>query len=512
VNNKKNKDEMMERAFEDAEAKTSGGGGRGIHTTNSDEPDEELTVDELDNQPRQNFVTGVPADEFDDEERPSKEKKSKMILIASTAFAVIVVFLIALFFILRGKSTTDTALVKDNSLKFGVNSNVSATDSPDYQDDYKNRYGDNSGNSPLGNVNTTISPGAGDFGAVGNNITAPPSPLNNNGGIYQPGQIQTVSPPPLPPPTSNAGVPESGNASTKSKNRFTPDKNTEIVALADNQNRDQSTGTGGGSGGRNDQVSLYFYDRPDLAAGDTGRLTKIDVADSQAETSSSPTARPGFGTVLPVKVLGRLHTLGSNGLARMELTRTIEGAWGTIPRGTMFVGRVSGGQGNRLFVSLLGYIDSRLNRLVMLGGDLQGKDGALGIQGDVKRVGSRWNKVFGELFSTAKSIGSAYLLGRGGGTTVNTGQLSQLPNALENKDATSFVLVPAASEGYIVINDLPPAIESDERLAGTKQQLSDEEILRMLQTNSPQDIERIIPSLSPRGQQIARRAFENKQR
>lgn len=479
-----------------------------ISMGDSDLIEDEFTDEETDSQPRRNYVTEIPEDEleFERREKTTEGKSNVKKTIALTSITVVVIFCIALFFILRGKNKPETAVVKDNSLKVGVNSNASVQPT-DFQTDLANRYGEaNTSQGANSNTFTTN-----EFGTVGNSLTAPPPNLSNNG-IFQPGATQPLPPPPIPPNNggSNGSLTNGGgNGATSVRNsvppettRIIPDNNTEVVELPKNQERNS---TGNNGGGRNDQVSLFFYEKgEDLADG--GRIQKIDVE------RRSATARPGFGTVLPIRIMGRLHTLGTGGLARMELTRAVQGAWGVLPRGTMFVGRVAGGEGKRLFVSLLGYIDSESLRLVTLGGDLQGTDGALGVEGEVKQVGSRWSRVFGDLFTSAKEIGSSYLLGRrgGNGTVINNGQVSRIPDALGGNNSARFVLVPAGSEGYIVINDLPPSAESDERLAVNKQNLTDDEILKLIQTQSPGDIERVIPSLSPKGQQIARGLLDKK--
>lgn len=475
-----------------------------IHITNSDADDQDSKETDSDRRPVKNLVTGVPESELEFERSSSGSRKTApKLLIAATVASVVIIFAVAMFFILKGKNDyKETANVKDNSLKTGVNSNGS--EMTDFGNDYAKRYGDNSNTSasPETNTNANANPPP-VYGTVGNNMTAAPSPPlgNNTGGIYQPAQI---NPPPVVPPqnsgpgggSSNGGSPSGSNPKTEVVPRINPDRTTEVVELP--ANRFQSTSGSGGTS-RNDQVSLFFYEPPTTATGG-GRVQPI-------EQENNVVPRPAFGTLLPVKILGRLHTLGTGGLARLELTRTVRGSWGELPRGTLLVGRVSGSESNRLFVSLLGYIDSRSNRLVTIGGDLQGKDGALGAEGEIKRIGSRWRKVFGELFGAAKEIGTAYLLGRtggGGGTVINNGQLTKIPNSLDDKTAAKFVLVPAGAEGYIVINDLPPAVESDERLAGTTNDLTDEEILKMIRTDAPSEVERIIPGLSPRGRQIAR--------
>lgn len=446
-------------------------------------------------QPKQNFVTGnlMDDEDFEKDALKTKDKKGKAIyVIGGAILLVLFAFAAMVFIITRGTSKPqETATIKDNTGKKGVNANMDADSADDYLADYQKRYGTNTDSA---NINGTVptNPNANSNPNMG--IAGFNPPVGTNGDIVAP-------PPPLPNGSGNPNAiknSSSGGNSAPSRpvEAPTPNRNIEVVEAPIKDASYQNN-----SGGRNDQVSLFFYDRD---GENNGRMTKI-------EYDKSAPVKPSFGTVLPVRLLGRMHTLGTNALARMELTRDVQGSWGTIPQGTMFVGRVSGGQANRLFVSLIGYIDSNTNRLVTLGGDLQGDDGALGMKGDVKRLGSRWTKAFAEVFSTAKQVGSAYLLGRsGGGTVINNGATERLPDALENKDATRYVVIEAGSQGYIVMNELPPAIESDERFGTTVKPLTDEEIQKMIQMNSPAEIERLIPQLSPSGKQIARRALDSK--
>lgn len=436
-------------------------------------------------EPRQNFVTGVPFDDELAEQIPSSSRKSGLgLTIGLTASVLVAALAIVSFFIYRGISRGDETVVKDNSAKMSVNSNVSTSGAvPNFQEDYQTRYGSNT-NSSVQNQDQASSTASNNvpvqnginYGSVGN-ITAPPPADYVAGDASR----QTSS--------NTSGSVSSGPAPTKVS------RDTSIVENAKSANASYRDG----SFGRNEQSSLFFYEKD---SDGNGSYSKV-------EYESRSAAKPDFGTVLPVRILGRIHTLGTNGLARMELTRTVEGRWGTIPRGTMFVGRVSGGEANRIFVSLIGYIDQRTNRMVTLGGDLQGTDGALGMEGSVKKLGSRWKKVFGEILSTAKQVGSAYLLGRSGGsgTVINNGQLERIPNALEAKDLTRYTVVMAGSIGYVIINDLPPAIESDDRYASAKKKLSDDEIYDLIQKSSPGEIEKMIPDLSAEGRTAAREAI-----
>lgn len=445
---------------------------------------------------RQNFVTSVPVEE---EIEPSSKKKSLMPIFIFLG-VVLGAAAIALFFIFRGKPE-NTTVVKDNSSKIGVNANVNNSNGIDFQSDYQKRYGSNANSNPIvSNSNTEIANPQ--YGNVGSNITAPPPVYT--GQIYQPLQSNTNNSQVVDPvkKTIPGGSGEAAAEKTRQTTRVKAGRETEIVEVSKNSNGVEYRNA---AMGRNDQGSLYFYDRP------TEKTEKPSANKnySKIEIAANAPVKPNFGTVLPVRILGSLHTLGTNGLARMELTRTVEGSWGYLPSGTLFVGRVSGGEADRLFVSLIGYLNDD-NRLVPLGGDLQGIDGALGLKGQSKSLGSRWSKIFGELLSTAKNVGSAYLLGRNGGsgTIVNTGQLENLPERVINSGTNRYVVIPAGANGYVVINELPPAIQPNEKFNKAKD-LSDEELLKLIQTNSNQEIQKMMPDLSNEGRTIAKRAMEN---
>lgn len=507
-----------------------------IHETFPDEAAEAVAPNEFDSnpiksedsefagfsEPKKNLVTETPPidrEEDKDAEKSEnpKNKKSALLLFGLFAGVVLIGILVVVFFIARGNSK-ETAVVKDNSAKYGINTASSSSgDQPDFQSDYNKRYGIDSNSANNSPPNSAPAANSSVPSLMTNNppgMTAPPS-FNPTASIFQTTPTPTPAPTPAATPSNPASsgpsagggqmFSSSGRANNGGESSSAPSRVNENVRFADDP--DGRAAANYRQGGRNEQVSLYFYDPATQSAGGGGS------GYSRLQLENDAPVKPDFGTLLPVRMLGRIHTLGTNGFARMELTRTVQGNWGTIPGGTLFVGRVSGGEGNRVFVSLVGYIDARSGRLVTLGGDVQGTDGALGMKGDVKKLGSRWTKVFAETLSAAKEIGSAYLLGRNGGsgTVVNTGQLDRLPDALENKDAQKYTLVQAGSLGYIFINDLPPAVESDEKLASNPAgNVPDDELLRMIQKSTEQDIQKMIPNLSPKGQLIARQAIETK--
>lgn len=245
----------------------------------------------------------------------------------------------------------------------------------------------------------------------------------------------------------------------------------------------------------------------------------------------APLYKPPFGAVLPVRLLGSLHTLQSGGLARLELTRTVEGNNWRLARGTIFVGRVQGGADKRLFVSVIGYIEPRSNSLIEISGDTLGRDGAIGFEGEKKQLHSRWKKVFSEAISKATQLGSAYLLGRNGGSgsVINTGNLGSMIDqanpysAASQAGSTSFVVVSAGANGYIMINNLPPSKDIATAPFKTSSdgdvlqavpvtppagQITDDELLRILTNGSPEDIRRAFPRMSPEWQNIAKQTLQ----
>src|SRR5436305_7623405 len=93
-------------------------------------------------------------------------------------------------------------------------------------------------------------------------------------------------------------------------------------------------------------------------------------------------ARPAFGSLLPVRTLGSIYTLRAGSLIRMELTRDVSGQGWKLERRTIVVGTLRGGEADRAFVSIIGYIDPSSGRLVKFGGSLLGADAGEGIKGE----------------------------------------------------------------------------------------------------------------------------------
>jgi len=75
---------------------------------------------------------------------------------------------------------------------------------------------------------------------------------------------------------------------------------------------------------------------------------------------------PPFGTMLPVRAQGVIFTLRNNSYARLELTRNAQGPGWSLAKGTILIGRVSGSEYDRAFITVNGYLDPRENKLVKM--------------------------------------------------------------------------------------------------------------------------------------------------
>src|SRR5262249_39086973 len=117
---------------------------------------------------------------------------------------------------------------------------------------------------------------------------------------------------------------------------------------------------------------------------------------------------PPFGAMLPIRTIGALYLLRP-GLARFELVRDVRGHGWQIRKGTTLIGQRQGGEYDRAYVSLLGFIDPESKRFVKTPGEVLGADGAPGLQGKRRQVNSRWARVLGRVATGAVSVGQAAL-------------------------------------------------------------------------------------------------------
>ncbi len=227
----------------------------------------------------------------------------------------------------------------------------------------------------------------------------------------------------------------------------------------------------------------------------------------------TPVAKPTFGTMLPVRLLGTLLTLGGQNLVRCEITRDVQGKGWKLARGTQMVGEIREGIGDRVFIRITGYIDSSLNKLIPIKCDVLGADGASGLPAERKRLNSRLAYFFGRFFDATIQLGQA-ALSRGNNVVIPTGQdLSVLTGVNPNGgvNAQTYLKINANTQGYALVVDIPGQLESSEPAAsdfdiplpGTPLNAgtplaSPQEMALIQGAQSESELRAILPQLNPR--------------
>ncbi len=279
--------------------------------------------------------------------------------------------------------------------------------------------------------------------------------------------------------------------------------------------------------GRNNERSVRIAEDVKLATDVRGRAGVREGSADEVRKDPSGIALPSFGSMLPVKSLGVLYTLRSGGLVRLELTRDVKGKGWSMARGTVLVGALRGAEYDRAFVSLVGFIDSESGRFVKITGDLLGSDGGVGIRGKKRKMSSGWARALSRLGEAglniagtlAGSVGRRPIvisdaLGSYGGRVTK-----ELDGALIGRDGNSFVEVAAGSSGYIMITELPEAIQGVDALAKLSGRdveersdadqprrttgISERELAELIQSGDPERIKAAFSRMTPEMRRVA---------
>jgi hypothetical protein len=268
---------------------------------------------------------------------------------------------------------------------------------------------------------------------------------------------------------------------------------------------------------RSSETSLYVNARDDeqphsaRLSSEPPNAPSVRSKDAQTETT---VVLPSFGSMLPVRTIGGLYTLRSGALARLELTRDMVGSGWSMKRGTILVGTTKGGEYDRAYVSLVGFIDTQSGKLVKLGGDVLGGDGAAGLKGTSRQVDSRWTRVLSQVGNAALTLTGAFLGGRGNGTVIIpdaarsplinpvSGELDGvLGSQLDPNRRTGFVEVAAGTPGYVMVTNLPKAIQGTDANAELNNQtvagLTDVDAIRPATGMSEREFAELIANGSP---------------
>jgi hypothetical protein len=222
---------------------------------------------------------------------------------------------------------------------------------------------------------------------------------------------------------------------------------------------------------------------------------------------------PPFGAMLPIRTMGALYTLRP-GLARFELMRDVSGQGWQMRKGTTLIGQQQGGEYDRAYISLVGFIDPESKRFVKAPGEVLGADGAPGLQGKRRQVSNRWARVLGRVATGAVSLGQA-ALARGNSTTV------VLPGAVAPELTPSvasrreFVEVPAGTPAFVMITDLPKeaqAVDADPLAEGSGETLTNEELAELLSSDSTEKIRAALPRMTPELKRVAEAVLKEQTR
>ena len=286
---------------------------------------------------------------------------------------------------------------------------------------------------------------------------------------------------------------------------------------------------------RKSESSFYTTDRAEQSSqsvsgsGARGNSRTVSVRDSRPTATA---VLPSFGSMLPVRTIGGLYTLRSGALTRLELTRDVRGNGWSMKRGTILVGTSRGGEYDRAYVSIVGFIDPQSGKLVKLGGDVLGGDGGAGLKGKRRQLDGGWARMLGKVGTAALNVTGALIGGRGNGTVIISDGLRTravnpvtdeisgvIGGELDQKQRRGFVEVEAGTSGYVMVTDLPTSIKGTEASPDLNEEtlaaltdvdaerpatgLSERELADLLASGSPEEIRAAMPRMTPEMRKIA---------
>jgi hypothetical protein len=224
-------------------------------------------------------------------------------------------------------------------------------------------------------------------------------------------------------------------------------------------------------------------------------------------------ALPSFGAMLPVRLMGALYTLRAGSIARFELTRDLKGEEWRMRRGTIFIGSVVGGDVDRAYVQIKGYIDPETGRLVKMEAETLGDDGGAGLRGKRRRVSSAWLKALDRAEQAGVQIATGVLNSGASSVIIGAnpyGTIRSTDEAWSNSNR-SFVEVPAGAAGFLMVTMMPEPDEADSHLAGgnqSKNEFADQELAELITSTDPARIRAALPRMAPELRQIAQTALK----
>jgi hypothetical protein len=234
---------------------------------------------------------------------------------------------------------------------------------------------------------------------------------------------------------------------------------------------------------------------------------------------------PRFGSILPVRTLGKIYTLRSGSSIRLELTRYVSGEGWSLSKGTVLIGQIRGSERDRAFIAITGFIDPSRDRFVNLNGEILGDDGGSGIRGEFHKLSSGWSRAFARVGSAAVNVAGAIAGSRISGqpviiTDVGSRTISPFSSEVDSSllnQARGFVEVPAGTSGFVMVTTLPADVKavdaepdhlaqfSDTTTASANQSgaLTQEELAQLLTSFDTTRIREALPRMSPQMRRVA---------
>lgn len=278
--------------------------------------------------------------------------------------------------------------------------------------------------------------------------------------------------------------------------------------------------------------------REDKRLSDTSPLTTQEashtfrpsfVANASRKLSTKPSVAPiilpSFGSILPVRTLGKIYTLRSGSSIRLELTRYVSGEGWSLSKGTVLIGQVRGSERDRAFIAITGFIDPSRDRFVNLNGEILGDDGGSGIRGEFHKLSSGWSRAFARVASSAVNVAGAIAGSRISGqpviiTDVGSRTISPVSYEVDSSllnQARGFVEVPAGAVGFVMVTTLPADVkgvdaEPDHLAqfsditaadANSSSALTQEELAQLFTSGDTTRIREALPRMSPQMRRIA---------
>jgi hypothetical protein len=235
--------------------------------------------------------------------------------------------------------------------------------------------------------------------------------------------------------------------------------------------------------------------------------------DLRPKASNQRRNLPMFGAMLPVRLMGALYTLRTGAIARFELTRDLKGEGWRMRRGTIFTGAVVGGDVDRAYVQIKGYIDPETGKLVKMEAETLGDDGGAGLRGKRRRVSSAWLKALDRAAQAGVQIATGILNSGASSVIIGAnpyGTFRSTDEAWSNSNRT-FVEVPAGASGFLIVTTMPESDEGDSHLAEDgrrKSELADQDLAELITSADPARIRAALPRMNPELRQIAQAALK----